>query len=337
MHRTRNWSSISESDVDNTFLFIKQNHGAFPTKPQLYFRFEGWEVCKSDGYEYFNDDDNCDFSLETYTNVTKLKREHLLRFMRPQITILGAISQPFSTIADEVPLFCEHAYEVRLDGLRRLYGDDEFRVEHGEESAVEAFFRSAESTSGICPKSGRITGTIVESRTAKSHVNRHISYQHDHHSQQQHNTQHQTKLLNSIKSLKLRSKRYYRPALYALNDATVAFSSHTRDISLVAKYDRYTSDYPYHISIGNEGPENRFNSLLQDDADTTLFPLWNLLKLKVLGMDGMAALMLDFASLSSMKCLEFLRLTGDNGYIISASKSYGFHGYKKHQYNFWNE
>ncbi|KAF9349474.1 hypothetical protein BGX26_012236 [Mortierella sp. AD094] len=75
----------------------------------------------------------------------------------------------------------------------------------------------------------------------------------------------------------------------------------------------------------------------QADVDRTLFPTWNLPKLEVLRLEGLAAARFDFASLSSMKRLEYLELNAAKRSTKRGTERHDLHQYKEHQQLIWRK
>ncbi|KAG0007507.1 hypothetical protein BGZ80_004590 [Entomortierella chlamydospora] len=73
---------------------------------------------------------------------------------------------------------------------------------------------------------------------------------------------------------------------------------------------------------------------LQPKIDKSLFPIWNLQKLKKLKLYNLAASRFDFASLSNTPCLEKLDL---GAYYIRADPLIGVNEYKNIQIRVWKE
>ncbi|KAF9436153.1 hypothetical protein BGZ76_004689 [Entomortierella beljakovae] len=88
------------------------------------------------------------------------------------------------------------------------------------------------------------------------------------------------------------------------------------------------------VNDGSENNRNPLNPYIQQPViDKTLFPIWNLPKLKRLALFDLAALRFDFASLSNMPRLESLTLC----VRAFASTLQSFVPYKSYQQKIWDE
>ncbi|KAF9109968.1 hypothetical protein BGX27_006945 [Mortierella sp. AM989] len=76
---------------------------------------------------------------------------------------------------------------------------------------------------------------------------------------------------------------------------------------------------------------------IQADTDYTLFPIWNLPKLKELELHKLAALRFDFASLSSMKQLKSLDLIAVSFMDIYPQETFDMAAYQDYQSRIWKE
>ncbi|KAF9209174.1 hypothetical protein BGZ49_005961 [Haplosporangium sp. Z 27] len=242
--------NITDSQLENTVLFIKQNREAFPGK-QLTIHFtNGWVI------------------PNVFKGASRDKdvRDRLFQFMKPSIAIYEAAREPKTIYATSIPYFYQNADEIYLDRLRQLVDLDENRHDQDEGPSMDSFLKrctgvreleirvgspnmlswaadEALKSSGsqlILPRNpGHETASsesvldMFESIRVTNDEDGHLSQQ-----SQLDVAQLSTKTLQRVETVKLMSSHPYRFGLQTFNDALVAFSSSLRDISLEVIPDR---------------------------------------------------------------------------------------------------
>ncbi|KAF9145517.1 hypothetical protein BG015_011876 [Linnemannia schmuckeri] len=348
--------AMPDQHLQDTVAFIRANKQAFPRKPCLRLDFSrGWQC---------ND-------MSEFTSIAQ-SRTLVSDCMTARVELYRAIGEPEELDAQIIPRFYRMMEDVGTERLLRLYDSDNFRIDVGESSDMEAFLRRCPRLQTLALSTGHPFILSWAAQVARDQADK----------LQQFNSS--KTLLPRLECLDLGSRRPYRFDIHALNDGMTAFSQTLtavyvknghgfrvrdqeeeawfldRDLALsrqirTAPLANTIGDWPFLLprlrsldiyircagslrvgsfdkcpnleemslhygAVGSgpralepndEDPGNENDPRRQAPMDTSMFPKWNLPKLKELMLCGAPAMLFNYDSLEEMSMLEKLTLAVD--------------------------
>ncbi|KAF8941382.1 hypothetical protein BGZ58_010174 [Dissophora ornata] len=285
-------TTVPDSYVSHTTLFIQQNQATFPRKPKLDLEFEyGWHA--------YDDEDDDEDNIDAYIGLDfktreaiqkariKAQRERLFRFMRPKILLYEAVGQPRTIKVDEIPFFYKHAQRIGLDRLREFRDEDLDRIDQGEGLEMQAFLRRSENMRHLTLGAGDpnlLSWAAVEAMEASGLDPSILS-------------------INGPELSIAPPENLWHLSQRSPSELNIRFGNVTAE--RLRPYSG-SDDKPPPTHEGSEVPiDCRYQ---QAELNFDLFSTWSLPKLKKLDLNDMAALRFDFRSLETMMQLESLSL-----------------------------
>ncbi|KAF9159402.1 hypothetical protein BGX21_003066 [Mortierella sp. AD011] len=231
--------NMTDSHLENTVLFIKQNREAFPRKRLLNIEFgNNWDIPKWTGSNISNIT-----NLEVALVGIKSRRDKTFEYMKPVIAIYEAVGDLLREIRiTNIPYFYERANEIKADRLMLISDLDEDRIDQGEGPSMEVFLRRCPcvNTLKIGAGSPDTFSWAANEALSASDLEKIGSIKLSNDKQQQSQqkpqvriAQRSTKILGNLEALQVFSSRPYRFSLQVVNDISIASSASLQEIYLL--------------------------------------------------------------------------------------------------------
>lgn len=180
--------SLPSQHLQDTIAFIHLNKKAFPRKPSLRLRFDyRWSSYDNSGFTSM-----------------KESRNAMFNFMKSKLLLYEAVGEPEDLDIGYIPGFYGLAENICVERLLRLDDEDQFRIDMGEGSDMEAFLRRCHRLDTIRLEVGHPYLLSWAAQHARDHPS--------------------STLLPALNDLYLWSDRPYRFTIHALNDSMAAFA-----------------------------------------------------------------------------------------------------------------